>query len=219
MGTETLAAGWLGWDWGNVPTWLGSVVTSTSVSIAALSYRRSVRDKEREQAGKVGAWVGLTLDGAEWTRTLRVTNASAGSIFEVRVQPNGSGEVFWEEIPAGTIFTKAMIDGQETTVTRTTTTVGFFGASLTTEIEVAREVSPLIEFRDSLGRWWARTPTGHLKAVRKSRTVRSQRRKVEIPDPIYSIINRSFPSLLPKIEEKFELQIVKRGNPEDNPAQ
>ncbi len=59
-----MASGWFGWDWGNVPSWIGSVLTSTSLLIAAVSYRRSVKDKareqwdrEREQAGKVSAWV------------------------------------------------------------------------------------------------------------------------------------------------------------------
>ncbi|GAA4687334.1 hypothetical protein [Phytohabitans rumicis] len=59
-----MADGWLGLDWGNVPAWVGSVMTGSSLMIAAFTYRRSVaerareqRDRERAQAAKVSAWV------------------------------------------------------------------------------------------------------------------------------------------------------------------
>ncbi|SDM01278.1 hypothetical protein SAMN05660642_01328 [Geodermatophilus siccatus] len=52
-------SGWLGLDWGNVPTWIGTIVTSSSFTVAALSYRRSVLDKERAQASSIAAWVGM----------------------------------------------------------------------------------------------------------------------------------------------------------------
>src|SRR4051812_18140980 len=52
-----MVCGWLGLDWGNVPTWIGTVVTSSSFTIAALSYRRSVLDRERDQARNIAAWI------------------------------------------------------------------------------------------------------------------------------------------------------------------
>jgi hypothetical protein len=59
-----VAAGWWGWDWGNVPSWIGSVLTGTSLFIAAVTYLRHVKDqareqqaRERQQAGRVSAWV------------------------------------------------------------------------------------------------------------------------------------------------------------------
>jgi hypothetical protein len=56
-------AGWLGAEWGDVPAWVGSILTGTSLLIAAFTYRRSVRDRaheqeyrEREQASRVSVW-------------------------------------------------------------------------------------------------------------------------------------------------------------------
>jgi hypothetical protein len=53
-----------GLDWGNVPSWVGSVLTGSSLLIAAFSYRHSISertreqaDRERGQAMKVSAWV------------------------------------------------------------------------------------------------------------------------------------------------------------------
>jgi hypothetical protein len=61
---QLATSGWLGGDWGSVPAWVGSVLTGTSLMIAALSYRRSVAertreqwDRERRQAAKVSTWV------------------------------------------------------------------------------------------------------------------------------------------------------------------
>jgi hypothetical protein len=59
-----MAQGYLGLDWGNVPAWVGSLLTGSSLLIAALTYRRSVAerareqsDRERSQAANVSAWV------------------------------------------------------------------------------------------------------------------------------------------------------------------
>src|SRR4051812_8868584 len=44
-------------DWGTVPTWVGTLFTSASVTLAAISYLRSVLDRERDQAASVSAWL------------------------------------------------------------------------------------------------------------------------------------------------------------------
>ena len=56
-------SGWLSLDWGNVPDWVGALVTGSSEAVAAISYRGSVKAKEREQASKVAAWVALDRHG------------------------------------------------------------------------------------------------------------------------------------------------------------
>jgi hypothetical protein len=55
--------GWLGLDWGNVPSWVGTVLTSSSLGLAAFTYFRSSRDRrrqlddaERSQAARVSMW-------------------------------------------------------------------------------------------------------------------------------------------------------------------
>lgn len=59
-----MSAGWLGLDWGNVPSWIASTLTGSSMLIAAMTYRRHVKeqarqqwDREREQAGRVSVWL------------------------------------------------------------------------------------------------------------------------------------------------------------------
>jgi hypothetical protein len=55
--------GWLGWDWGNVPSWVGSLLTGSSLTLAAVTYARSSGDRhraieetERGQAARVSIW-------------------------------------------------------------------------------------------------------------------------------------------------------------------
>lgn len=66
------------WDWGNVPAWLAAILTSLSFLVAAFTYRRSVLDKEREQAGKVAIWI--ASDGM-----LHLRNVSESAIYGVIV--------------------------------------------------------------------------------------------------------------------------------------
>jgi hypothetical protein len=58
-----MPSGWLGLDWGNVPSWVGSVLTSFSVGFASITYYRSTNDRrqarddaERTQAARVSLW-------------------------------------------------------------------------------------------------------------------------------------------------------------------
>jgi hypothetical protein len=55
--------GWLGWNWGDVPSWVGSVLTSSSLGIAAVTYfrtsgdrRRALDEAERAQVARVSLW-------------------------------------------------------------------------------------------------------------------------------------------------------------------
>jgi hypothetical protein len=50
-------------EWGNVPSWVGSVLTSVSVGLGAITYarstgdrRRALDDAERAQAARVSLW-------------------------------------------------------------------------------------------------------------------------------------------------------------------
>jgi hypothetical protein len=53
----------MGLEWGNVPSWVGSVLTSFSIGLAAVSYtrasgdrRRALDEAERAQAARVSLW-------------------------------------------------------------------------------------------------------------------------------------------------------------------
>jgi len=47
---------WRDMEWGTVPAGIGTILTACSILIAAVSYRRSILNDEREQASKVNAW-------------------------------------------------------------------------------------------------------------------------------------------------------------------
>lgn len=182
-----MASGWLGWDWGSVPTWVGTVITSGSAFIAALSYRRSVRDKEREQASKVGTWVGTTeLDG-ETKSVLRVANNSDSPIYEVSVRRSGDLELISYEIPAATAAMTPVSSSSTTSVRRERSAgVKLWIISLeATEVTefIPDERPPDVQFRDALGRWWLRRSDGRLDPVQGEsiRQFRHVETKVHVP--------------------------------------
>jgi hypothetical protein len=167
-----MPTGWLGLDWGDVPTWFGSVVTGGSVFLAALAYRRSVSDKERDQASQIGAWVALTTEAEQKRRVVRVNNASKGPIYEVIVRFPASSDLEIPELIAGGLVTLELPDNYPQ-VTRTQTRSVSTGVSLPfVSIEASRaeetvlgEESPEIQFRDAVGRWWRRDSTGRLSKI------------------------------------------------------
>ena len=172
-----VASGWLGLDWGNVPTWVGAVITGTSASIAAIAYRRSVRDKERDQASHVAAWVGLTDGSDGGSRMLHITNGSDASVYEVSVQVPGAPDFHLVEIPAKTTLTPDVAlpewreTGRDVAVTTVTAKVRFFLMSVegTAVAEaISQEAAPTIEFRDAVGRRWQRSAAGKLSQVTES---------------------------------------------------
>jgi hypothetical protein len=82
-----MVSGWLGADWGNVPGWFGTALTSGSIAFAAWTYRRSVRDKERAQASSIAAWMARRWDeDGTQHRLLLVSNGSDASVYEVSVR-------------------------------------------------------------------------------------------------------------------------------------
>lgn len=62
--------------WGTVPEGIGVILTSLSILIAALAYRRSVSDREREQASKINAWVEIVNGDEEGGYHVVVRNDS-----------------------------------------------------------------------------------------------------------------------------------------------
>jgi len=71
-------------NWGDVPTWVGSVATGVALLIAAFAYRKSVSDGERAQALRVTLWVEEDLgDPSGKTRVLHVKNGSDSAIYSV----------------------------------------------------------------------------------------------------------------------------------------
>src|SRR6185437_3359668 len=85
-------------DWGNVPAWIGSILTGSSILIAALTYRRSVEDRERAQAAKVTAWVDI---GAEKIFLRNSSDSAVRARVFFEDLPNGQSEVATTELQLG----------------------------------------------------------------------------------------------------------------------
>ena len=75
----------MGLNWGDVPAWVGSVLTGVALLIAAITYRKSVHDSERAQASMVTVWV-QSASGAE---TVHVKNDSNSSVYAVTAYYGG----------------------------------------------------------------------------------------------------------------------------------
>jgi hypothetical protein len=100
-----MASGWLGLDWGNVPAWVGSVLTGSSILIASLTYRRSVEDKRREQqdrerlqAANVSAWIDLP-NGRVYLQNSNDVTIKARIFLEPHIE--GQSSVVFQEVPIG----------------------------------------------------------------------------------------------------------------------
>src|SRR5664279_5351038 len=84
-------------DWGSFPVWVGTLIAGTSALVGVFTYRRSVADKERDQASRVASW--FSVESTELTRdnnnpqhyhavvtvALHVVNRSDAPIYSVRV--------------------------------------------------------------------------------------------------------------------------------------
>jgi hypothetical protein len=88
-----MPSGWLGLDWGNVPSWVGSTLTSVSIFVAARAYARNVHDKEVTQASKISAWTEVFDEDGIEQRSLYVVNRSEDPVYEVTVLPFDAGVI------------------------------------------------------------------------------------------------------------------------------
>jgi hypothetical protein len=165
-----MSIGWIGLDWGNVPGWVGTVVTSTSVTIAALSYRRSVFDRQRQQASFIAAWVGLVEQDGQHRRALQVTNGSDASVYEVAIRPRDK-PLFLTELPAKTTSTIELLDDHGASGAPIVSVKFWVVQAVARQETVSAASAPEIEFRDAAGRMWRRDADGKLKLLHK-RTIR-----------------------------------------------
>ena len=172
-------------DWGSVPAWVGAILTSGSLMIAAFAYRRSVLDKERDQASKIAAWVSVVERDGEKRRQVHISNGSEGSVYDVTVRPKDSPDRHLEELPASSMI-KVELPGpvqESSKVSTRTMEASIFSLTAAAGIEtetILPEPSPELEFTDGLGRWWRRAPRGEVKRIR-SRTKNSYFAQLDFP--------------------------------------
>lgn len=160
-------------EWGDVPAWVGAIFTSTSLLIAALSYRRSILDRERDQASKVAAWITLIDEHGQSKRILRISNGSDASIYDLTCRLEGEEPVPVKELPAKAVTTVNLGGAGPAPKIAKQERLGVptFSLEMTTTTEIfSQEPSPEIEFSDALGRWWRRSTDGKLERIRSRTT-------------------------------------------------
>lgn len=161
-----MSGGWLGLDWGTVPAW----VSCASIFIAAVAYRRSVRDKEQDQASSVFSWAGQPDVKGDTNRQIRIANRSAAPIYSITITPYGGKSISTKEIQPG-VTQKFTVPAVDATKLAKRYMVGTEIVSLLQVVvgaeTIANEPLPVLIFQDAGGRWWRRDGRGNLRRARR----------------------------------------------------
>jgi hypothetical protein len=136
-----MPTGWLGWDWGNVPSWVGSVLTSSSLAIAAVTYVRNAHERRRENDERTRTQAALVSSWPVNPRRWRVRNANSVAVSVQALIDDGARS---DQI--------ALSPGE----TR--------GLRLPADMEVRGAFLPLL-IVDSFGRRWLRQVSGELTEI------------------------------------------------------
>lgn len=154
-------------DWGSVPGWIGSLITSGSLVVATATYRKSVRDQRAEQALKVVTW---SVEGADDSRTRRVflANRSNHAIYNVRFTPFDSEDMFFDVFEPGQDFYELPLPDASRLEANSQFSTNMVAVPFV-PIKVAlsrqqrrQEPYPYLEFVDASGRGWTRDGKGQL---------------------------------------------------------
>jgi hypothetical protein len=157
-------------DWGSVPVWVATSITSISAALAVGSYRRSLYDKEREQASKVSCWVSTrpNVNAAEerpgefmlstWM-VINVANRSEAPIFDLDITGFDEKLQSTEMPPGATGFCTVPV-----AVRQVRTSLASFDFE---EQQLIAFATPTLTFTDALGRRWRRQGA-RLRRVRKN---------------------------------------------------
>jgi hypothetical protein len=184
---------------GSVPVWIGTLIGGTTAMVAVFNYRRSVADKEREQASRVASWISVdtknlardTVGVDQYLLSVRavlhVVNRSDAPIYDLHVRcrrPEDLSKAFdpkapspnWDELVAAEL--PASLEG------RGDLPWEFHKDVDPEEMEIEKGKDPNVEvpdpvltFTDALGRRWKRTGT---RPVRRSRERRPSRPTAKI---------------------------------------
>lgn len=128
-------------EWGNVPAWVGSILTGSSLIIAAITYVRSAQERRRENAEKARAQAALV---SSWPVNVRRWQVRNGNTVAVSVQALIDGDNRSEPVVLYPSETRAI--------------------RLPAGVEVGTTFLPLL-IVDSFGRRWIRHGAGELVEV------------------------------------------------------
>jgi hypothetical protein len=133
-------------QWGDIPSGIGAILTGASLLIAALSYRRSVKNSEMAQAELVTAWINNDEDT---NAIIVVRNSSNLPIYMLDAYLDDEENL--RRFYMGTLFANSTKE-------------------VSTDIWLMSAVPPdKIEFRDAAGRRWVRTDDGRLEQLKYRR--------------------------------------------------
>jgi hypothetical protein len=132
----------MGLDWGNVPAWVGSILTGSSLAVAAITYVRSAEERRRENAENARAQAALV---SSWPVNLRRWQVRNGNTVAVSVQARIDDDHRSEPVVLYPSETRAL--------------------RLPSGVEVRTTFLPLL-IVDSFGRRWIRHGDGELAEVR-----------------------------------------------------
>jgi hypothetical protein len=133
-------------QWGDIPSGIGAILTGLSLLIAALTYRRSVKNSEMAQAELITAWVNNDGDN---NAIIVVHNGSSLPIYMLEAHLDDEENL--RRFYAGTLFANSTKE-------------------ISTDIWLISAMPPdKIGFMDAAGRGWVRTGDGRLVQLKYRR--------------------------------------------------
>jgi hypothetical protein len=160
-------------DWGNVPAFIAATLTGLSLIIAAITYRRSQRNSEREQASMVAGWIDIAPDPASDPESgvilgyiVRIRNASKMPIYGVSVE---GPERNLGRLSYSVIRPKDTLPPDSETMPNITIAEGWRYTRIS-KLKQDPLALPRFTFYDAAGRMWRRDELG--KLIQQTRTSR-----------------------------------------------
>jgi hypothetical protein len=138
-----------GWGWD--PNSVESIGTAGALLLGAVTLTGALRDRRRQQARQVHAWIDKSegIDGA----VVHVRNSSTEPVYRVRMEAT--------EGVADTIGYELLPAGAESTFSAAPDIAGDYYSAYSAPL--------VLDFTDAEGRRWRRTPNGGLHLLRQSR--------------------------------------------------
>jgi hypothetical protein len=195
-------------DWGSVPAWLGLVIGATTAIVAVVNYRRSLADKQREQASRVTSWISVERISVERTSdpdgtvgldqysiradpVLHLVNRSDAPIYHLHVRwkkPEDLSKPFDKNAPSsiwGGLEAPELPAGLEG---RAYLKQWVFHKELRpgAEVDESQDATvessyPVLTFTDALGRRWKRIGAGPVKGWQTWLNPRPSRPQAYLP--------------------------------------
>jgi hypothetical protein len=154
------------WQWGDVPSWIEAIGTSTAFMVAAAALRHELRDRRERQAQSVSAWTSdVDLDGG---CGLALRNASQLPVHSVGIVVVFEIRALRADLSTGppqfirVAFGRNVLPPAEAPISERVQSD--FWAEATADLNSLTTITwVLMQFRDAGGRGWAKDHRGRLR--------------------------------------------------------